>query len=92
MQQGVVQVTPTAGLKCLLGDAVVEGELVLPEGGHDAGPWRHNLLALVVADGECVSDGCLQGDAAFHYRLVDLQQQRIDGLPAAVSPLVGKAC
>ena len=69
---------------------VVECELVLLEGGNNARPWSYNLLALVVADGECVSDSCLQGDAAFHHRLVDLQQQRIDGLSAAVSPLVGR--
>lgn len=62
------------------------------ESGNDAGPWRHNLLALVVADGERDSDGSLEGYAAFHHRGIDLQQQRIDGLSAAVSPWVRKAC
>ena len=75
MQQGHVQITPVAGLERLLGDAVVEGELVVPEGGHDAGPWSHYLLAFVVAYGECVSDGC----------------QPLHGLDAALSPRVGKA-
>ena len=57
VQQGHAELTPVAGFEYLLGDAVVEGEFVVPEGGHDARSWSHNLLALVVADGERVGDG-----------------------------------
>ena len=63
-----------AGLEGLWGDAVVEGELVVPEGGHDARLWRHNLLAFVVADRQHISDGCLQRDAALHDWAIDPRQ------------------
>ena len=91
VQQGHIQVSLVAGLECLGGDAVVERELVLLEGGNDARPWSYNLLALVVADGECVSDGCLQRHAALHHRAIDLIRQPRHGLDAALSPRVGKA-
>ena len=34
----------------LLGDAVVEGELVLLEGSHDAGPWTQPRAVILVAE------------------------------------------
>ena len=66
--------------------------LELPEGGHDAGPWRHNLLALVVANGERIGDGRLQRYALLHHRAIDLRQQPLNRLDAAFRPLVRKAC
>ena len=91
MQQGDVQVTPVSGLEGLLGDAIVEGELVDPEGGHNAGPWSHHLLALVLAESERVGDCRLQCQTLLHHRAIDPVHQPRHWLDAAFGPGIGTA-
>ena len=71
MQQSNVQVTAIAGFKGAFLDAFAKCELVFPKGFDNVGLLSRNLLALVIADGERASNGCLQRDAALHHRHVE---------------------